>query len=1858
MAQAPAQRKTPSAAETLAKLGAIDAAAPAFAGLEQTAEKAAGSLPATAMTGAEVAQASASIVGALVKWGAKRGSKDFDWVVAALRRRYPEKTLSEVEALARREVAFEREFRRKQRLRMERDVPRALRVADPAEREAAVRKILEREKRYLEMRRAAMVERSIAAAELDGVRQASPQGAYWRLSPNVREHTLDCLALGEKFWPWEVLDATHPPLHHGCRCALYTFDEAVERGFMHEDQVPDPSDAVARATDLLSMAHEAMREGVTPAQVEEFRLARELDLAEADALEERARSAEFERETERIKERAGTPEARARHRFRAAKWTHPNGHPRCLLCGQEERIGGICNGEPTAAEARAWADRENREGTWGDSAWHVGENGKLALDLNEEYDVFRRVSPGVRHLGEAYYGELAWQRFGTGFHEGGQFKGRRTGVRTRALERKHRGFHLLSRLVDLATPAQKRQAGAAQPTWLNGQHVNVPEHRQFDRTIGGVRFTSPPGSTNVYSGGKLLGPDHPLRRPGKPVHQLGERVLPTELKQGDHFVDSSGQAFRVERAKPARKGGVKLSLRKAGTDYTAGTFKYEAQDQGFRRIEAPRVLSPEEQRAEQAAEQVRHELGLPAVSFVASALERMDPSHPPVAAGTDGAAADGALRQAGFRETGIDRGPGATVVSYAHPDTGSVLRATFREPDGRVARTEWEPRGLGRQPAGPLLTRPPKDWDEFVGHLAGWVEQLGAAHGVETHLRSIVHDDSRDDDGNFTTPDHGGTHQWNGDLILGADVRRSIEKLSSPSLDDRQKRDAWGGLKAALHEALHAVNPVDQQEYETPTGRAMEEWLTEDAAHLAAVEQLRKMGRGDVADWAAANQGDWFVRGAYLGERAAGDRLLSDAGVAPEARPALIQELKLRVPPAERPERLAALLAEGNPRLGSLEQAREHVARAFARPPDERGWVPPFGVAHEAEHRGPSLHGTQMVEGTPLTVNRRVRTGVPSRPFETRPEQATLVETHPLGGGNWVATVRFSDGAVRRGVLPREIVQAGPQRSASSEVELNVAVKGGSVTRRLAPGDEVVWGGRADGGLSRGRVVRVVQAQAPTGTQNTGWAVEVEAGDQSMAPGAHVVLTQERTGGVFGRPEDVSPGEATRAAGGPVRAAAGRGEAAAPVVPPGAATRGKPTPGFLGPDGGKAGKPGWQQKVYGSGGRSAPSAEEPPLDPLRVNNGDVVRDPEGGMWRAFLTGTNDVPTITLKQPGLDEKTLPEGDQKDWEGWRYVQSALGSRRSSYSKPKTPKAPEHDDAGQLTFEKHATGGGRWYRDQAGERWLVRNHGGREDQMATELLANAVYREMGANVPQMGAVSFGGKPWVGFRAAPAVEARRWTDSWGPSAPLSEHFMTDALVANHDFVGRDDENVLWEGAPGVAKHEVAGNPDARPLRADHGGSFFFRQDGRQKPFGPVPVEAWQMLSPLGQGFRAVQLTDAQKREQASAIADRLTPERVGALVDAAGFKDGKMKAAVRDALNARVEWMGRFGRGEEQMPEPLQGAEAERELEGGQRGLEPRPAQASALGAVEDLNDRLRVGRSSFTGGPADEAQLELLGGAGTEPVPELPAFPGPVEVGKPLGPTEEEALKEWGGAKRSKPRLSAGVVVVEPDGRVWMQAPRGGFGGYQMILPKGGVDEGEDPQEAALRELWEETGLTGRITGLVGDYVGSTGITRYYLAERTGGRPGPQAESERVVLSRPQGSGLKGRDMQVLRDAGVPDQQAWVEPAAEALDSLVKAAPRTQEDMTLWASAPKASLEPGATLRDEGFMAAAFDRAKAGGEGEASARLKITVPAGARVLAARPLGVEGGPDALFPRGQRLRVVEVREDDGDVVAEVVALP
>jgi 8-oxo-dGTP pyrophosphatase MutT (NUDIX family) len=98
----------------------------------------------------------------------------------------------------------------------------------------------------------------------------------------------------------------------------------------------------------------------------------------------------------------------------------------------------------------------------------------------------------------------------------------------------------------------------------------------------------------------------------------------------------------------------------------------------------------------------------------------------------------------------------------------------------------------------------------------------------------------------------------------------------------------------------------------------------------------------------------------------------------------------------------------------------------------------------------------------------------------------------------------------------------------------------------------------------------------------------------------------------------------------------------------------------------------------------------------------------------------------------------------------------------------------------------------------------------------------------------------------------------------------------------------------------------------------------------------------------------------------------------------------------------------------------------------------------------------------------------------------------------------------------KKASGVVVREPDGRIWIVAPSNAFGGYKATFPKGRL-EGKSAKVTALIEAFEESGLRVRLLGYLVDVARSTTYTRYYLAERVGGNPADMGwESQAVILA----------------------------------------------------------------------------------------------------------------------------------------------
>lgn len=131
----------------------------------------------------------------------------------------------------------------------------------------------------------------------------------------------------------------------------------------------------------------------------------------------------------------------------------------------------------------------------------------------------------------------------------------------------------------------------------------------------------------------------------------------------------------------------------------------------------------------------------------------------------------------------------------------------------------------------------------------------------------------------------------------------------------------------------------------------------------------------------------------------------------------------------------------------------------------------------------------------------------------------------------------------------------------------------------------------------------------------------------------------------------------------------------------------------------------------------------------------------------------------------------------------------------------------------------------------------------------------------------------------------------------------------------------------------------------------------------------------------------------------------------------------------------------------------------------------------------------------------------------------------------------------------RPCVGVMLINRDGLIFAgQRIDNDTPAWQM--PQGGVDAGEAPDAAALRELWEETGVTA-------DLVSPLGQTDDWLTYDL-----PHDIVPRIWKGRFRGQKqlwfafrFHGRDDQITIDSDHPEfsHWRWIAPA-EMLDSIV--------------------------------------------------------------------------------------------------------
>ena len=97
----------------------------------------------------------------------------------------------------------------------------------------------------------------------------------------------------------------------------------------------------------------------------------------------------------------------------------------------------------------------------------------------------------------------------------------------------------------------------------------------------------------------------------------------------------------------------------------------------------------------------------------------------------------------------------------------------------------------------------------------------------------------------------------------------------------------------------------------------------------------------------------------------------------------------------------------------------------------------------------------------------------------------------------------------------------------------------------------------------------------------------------------------------------------------------------------------------------------------------------------------------------------------------------------------------------------------------------------------------------------------------------------------------------------------------------------------------------------------------------------------------------------------------------------------------------------------------------------------------------------------------------------------------------------------------RIRAATILIENERIALIERHKAGR--HYFTIPGGGVDPGETPEEAALREMEEETGLQVAILRLVAEVWFKGNQQLYYLVEWVGGEFG-SGQGEEMLKPQP--------------------------------------------------------------------------------------------------------------------------------------------
>jgi ADP-ribose pyrophosphatase YjhB (NUDIX family) len=519
-----------------------------------------------------------------------------------------------------------------------------------------------------------------------------------------------------------------------------------------------------------------------------------------------------------------------------------------------------------------------------------------------------------------------------------------------------------------------------------------------------------------------------------------------------------------------------------------------------------------------------------------------------------------------------------------------------------------------------------------------------------------------------------------------------------------------------------------------------------------------------------------------------------------------------------------------------------------------------------------------------------------------------------------------------------------------------------------------------------------------------------------------------------------------------------------------------------------------------------------------VPTGDTPSGEAGSSAPGALGGTN-VPTEPpVGGEGTGQPSLTSREISGEPSFPTIsQSKLDRLLSVFNQPEEERVSDLDN---YTFTEPKPGGsnpGGVYADKNGEEWLVKGNLKFEqgyvspeqsnDRANNEVLAAKLISLAGAGAPEMKVIDLKGKHAGGLGVASKMQND--LEGFDPSNPkhveaAQKDYAIHAWLANYDVLGMGYDNTL------IDKQGLAVN-------IDPGGALLFRAQGLPKD---------EMLKPDAPEFESMRNTTTEQKtvfgkmspemlKQSAQRLKEIDDSDISDLVDQYGPKDPAKKAELKNVLIARRDAIltkaGALAPAKETGVHPKRG-------ERGEKISIKNPSQPTEKDSWDDP-DAVAV----FV--PSGEVPKQLNGiefkkdsdlEADIEEFGSTYAFDnikGADEYYQDSISSIKAFLEE---AKDYNLQAASGAIVIEPDGRVWTISPTNGYGAKNTFA-KGRLEAGLTPQENAIKEIFEETGLKVRIVGALGSFEGDTTLTRMYIAVRESGTPAEMGwESQAVNLS----------------------------------------------------------------------------------------------------------------------------------------------